>query len=149
MILNVLQMFFWISIIYTFLVGLVLWNKGRELARISRLTKSQLVSLNRGYHQTLQYQHHDLAKMFLLGVIAILIVAEFTVRVSEPIPRGWLFYTHLSFAIPGLISLLFTYFKFNGIKYRHIHRRLVNLTLFLVVGMMVTGIPLFLDVSGK
>lgn len=142
-------MFFWISVIYTFLVGLVLRNKGRELARISRLTKSQSVNLNHGHRQTLQYQHHDLAKMFLLGVLAILVIAEAVVRVSEPTLRGWLFYVHLGFAIPGLISLLFTYFKFNGIKYRHIHHYLTNLTLFLILGMMATGIPLFLSISGK
>jgi hypothetical protein len=142
-------MFFWISTVYTFLVGLVLWNKGRELARIGRLTKSQLVGFKHGYYQSLQAQHHDLARMFLVGVLAILIVAEFMVRISEPTMRGWLFYTHLGFAIPGLIGLLAIHKKYNGIKHPRVHCYLGRMVMIFVFGTIFTGIPLFMSISGK
>ena len=114
---------------------------------LARMNRS--VNFNRNHRNVIRSQHRDLAKMFLVGIFFLLIVAEVMVRLSNPSERGWLFNTHLGFAIPGLVGLLFVYFKFNGVRHPQVHRYLTRFTLVCILGMILTGVPMFINLSGK
>lgn len=135
---SILEMFFWLDIIYLCGVGGILLAKGRGLGALIRSERA-----NHNFRKRLVREHRELAGLFLGGFIFLLIVAELMVRFSEPSDRGWLFYTHLGFAIPSLILLLLIYYKFNGIRYWRAHRYLANSALVLSLGTVITGAYLF------
>lgn len=129
--------FFWVIVIYLSFVGYVLFVKGADLRRLRVQDKSS-------FRSVIIEEHQYLAKMFLGGVVLLIIIAEFKVRLSAPSDRNWLFYIHLTLAIPGFIMLLLTHFRFNGLKvYPYKHRRMARWTLVLILGALATGILLF------
>ncbi len=138
-IIGALSMFFWVTIVYLVMVGSVLYVKGKDVHRASGRT-------SRHFHDGLIQQHQDLAKMFLAGSIFLLVIVESLVRMGGFAERGWLFYLHLVFAVPGLSLLLLTYYRFNGRQvYRYKHGRIARLTLTMMAGTLVTGIFLFIN----
>jgi ABC-type Fe3+ transport system permease subunit len=141
MILGSLQMLFYITVIYTLLVGWILKNKGKDVAQMNHPTR-----FNHRYRKAIIRQHKDLATMFFIGVVFLLIIAEITVRISAPTKREWLFYLHLTFAIPGFLGLLAIYFKYNGVKHQKIHSSLSHIVLDLMFGALVTGVPLVMNI---
>ena len=141
MILSPLQMLFYIAVIYILFIGWILQNKGKDVVRMNRSTH-----FNHHYRKAIIRQHKDLATMFFIGVVFLLIIAEITIRVSVPTERGWLFYLHLAFAIPGFLGLLAIYFKYNGIKHQKIHGSLSYVVMDLIFGTVITGVPLFLRI---
>ena len=136
--LGFIDIFFGIILVFLVSIGTILFLKGTY----ARKLEGKENELFRG---VVIQEHRDLARVFLIGVVCLLFIAEIKVQLSEPSERGWLFYIHLSFAAPGLVMLLLTYYRFNGLKtYRYKHSRMAKRTLILIGGTLLTGFLLFL-----
>jgi len=137
-----LQIIFWIAVIFVIFFGLILRSCGRQLASINNS-----LEVRHSHRRKIQRQHFYLARLFLVSVSFVLILAEISVRINELIVRDWLFFTHLALAIPGFVGLLAIHWKFNGIRHNKIHRYLAHGVLIFILGAVITGIPLFLRIG--
>ena len=90
-----------------------------------------------------QFQSHRnyAHRVFWLALTAVVATEEF-VRLNGGVQNWRLFFVHLSFAFPFLVSLTLLRFWVTGVKDARKHKRLAYFCLSQFVGTLVTGIIL-------
>ena len=79
----------------------------------------------------------------VVTIFGILLVETFVSVLGTE--RGWLFWVHLSFAVPFLLSLLSLVLWVTGLRFPNVHGKWGYVCIFVFyVGMLATGILLLL-----
>lgn len=88
--------------------------------------------------------HKDHINVFLVLLIATVVILELLL-VQLPIGRfTWIKPVHLSLALIALITLSLMRFKYTGLLYPRVHKKLFKICIAAFVGIAMTGVPLYL-----
>ena len=133
LLLNVLLLVAVVAFTGTFITAV---SYGKEL--------NGLVTLER--REFLLEEHRWHANGMLWSLFIAILSIEIKVRLGEFADRApELFWAHLSFAIPLLLSLLLLRFKITGKKNLSLHKKSAYTSIALFIGTAITGSMLFFN----
>lgn len=91
-------------------------------------------------------KHRQHANHLLLSLAFAILSIEIKVRLGGFADRTpELFWTHLCFAVPFLVSLFLLRFKITGAKNLPLHKKIAHASIALFIGTAITGSMLFFN----